>query len=103
MSLRRRRNRSNSIRKANVNPLIVLREHGQAIWLDFLSRRFVAEGGLKKLADEDGLSGVTSNPSIFKKAIGDSSDYDAAIHALVDKRDWQEMKCYEQVAIADIQ
>ena len=86
-----------------MNPLIMLREHGQAIWLDFLSRRFVAEGGLKKLADEDGLSGVTSNPSIFKKAIGDSSDYDAAIRALVAERDCDVMTLYEQLAIADIQ
>ena len=86
-----------------MNPLIVLREHGQAIWLDFLSRHFIAEGGLKKLANEDGLSGVTSNPSIFKKAIGDSSDYDAAIRGSVDERDCDVMKLYEQLAIADIQ
>jgi transaldolase/glucose-6-phosphate isomerase len=86
-----------------VNPLIILREQGQAIWLDFLSRRFIAEGGLKKLIDEDGLTGVTSNPSIFKKAIGDSSDYDAAIRALVKERDCDVMKLYEQLAIADIQ
>src|SRR5258708_8103599 len=90
-------------RESNGNPVIVLGRDGRAIWLDFISRRFVAEGGLKKLADEDGLSGVTSNPSIFKKAIGDSSDYDAAIHALVDERDCDVMKLYEQLAIADIQ
>src|SRR4029077_15218306 len=81
----------------------MLREQGQAIWLDFLSRRFIAEGGLKKLIDEDGLTGVTSNPSIFKKAIGDSSDYDAAIRALVEERDGDVMRLYEQLAIADIQ
>jgi len=86
-----------------VNPLLLLREHGQAIWLDFLSRRFVAEGGLKKLRDEDGLTGVTSNPSIFKKAIGDSSDYDAAIRALMDKGDCDVMNLYERLAIEDIQ
>jgi len=86
-----------------VNPLILLHEQGQALWLDFLSRRFIAEGGLKKLRDEDGLSGVTSNPSIFKKAIGDSSDYDAAIRALVDKSDCDVMTLYEQLAIEDIQ
>src|SRR5258708_36047790 len=90
-------------RESNGNPVIVLGRDGRAIWLDFISRRFVAEGGLKKLADEDGLSGVTSNPSIFKKAIGDSSDYDAAIHALVDERDCDVMRLYEQLAIADIQ
>jgi hypothetical protein len=86
-----------------VNPLILLHEQGQAIWLDFLSRRFIAEGGLKRLIDQDSLTGVTSNPSIFKKAIGDSSDYDAAIRGLVDERDGNVMKLYEQLAITDIQ
>jgi len=86
-----------------VNALIMLREQGQAIWLDFLSRRFIAEGGLKKLIDEDGLAGVTSNPSIFKKAIGDSSDYDTAIRGLVNEHDEDVMRLYEQLAIADIQ
>jgi transaldolase len=56
--------------KAVTNPLQLLHEHGQAVWLDFLSRRFVSEGGLKRLVEEDGLTGVTSNPSIFEKAIG---------------------------------
>ena len=55
--------------KTSVNPLRLLHDHGQAVWLDFLSRRFIAEGGLKKLIDQDGLTGVTSNPSIFEKAI----------------------------------
>ena len=49
---------------------------GQAAWLDFVDRHFMAEGGLKKLVDEDGLTGVTSNPSIFEKAIGHSDAYD---------------------------
>ena len=48
-----------------MNALKSLQDHGQAVWLDFLSRGFVAKGGLKKLRDEDGLRGVTSNPSIF--------------------------------------
>jgi len=79
-----------------------LHDHGQAIWLDFLSRRFVAEGGLKKLVEEDGLSGVTSNPSIFKKAIAGTSDYDASLAALVSSSDSDVMKLYEQLAIEDI-
>jgi transaldolase/glucose-6-phosphate isomerase len=65
--------------KPPVNPLRHLHEQGQAIWLDFLSRRFIAEGGLKKLIEQDGLTGVTSNPSIFEKAIGGSVDYDASL------------------------
>ena len=55
-----------------MNPLKSLADHGQAVWLDFLSRGFIAKGGLKKLADDDGLRGVTSNPSIFEQAIGHS-------------------------------
>ena len=63
--------------KSSVNPLKHLHDYGQAVWLDFLARRFIAEGGLKKLIEQDGLTGVTSNPSIFEKAIGGSDDYDA--------------------------
>ena len=47
-----------------MNPVKALQDHGQAMWLDFLSRGFIAKGGLKKLVDDDGLRGVTSNPSI---------------------------------------
>ena len=43
---------------------------GQAIWLDFVARDFLNEGGLKKLVDEDGVTGVTSNPTIFQQAMG---------------------------------
>jgi len=64
-----------------VNPLQALHAKGQAVWLDFLARRFIAEGGLKKLVVEDSLTGATSNPSIFEKAIAGSNDYDAALQA----------------------
>jgi transaldolase/glucose-6-phosphate isomerase len=52
-----------------MNPVKALQEHGQSVWLDFLARGFIAKGNLKKLVDEDGVRGVTSNPSIFEKAI----------------------------------
>ena len=55
--------------KLSTNPLKHLNDFGQAVWLDFLARKFTADGGLKKLVDQDGLTGVTSNPSIFEKAI----------------------------------
>ena len=67
--------------KSSVSPLNRLHDYGQAVWLDFLARRFIAEGGLKKLIEQDGLTGVTSNPSIFEKAIGGSADYDASLKA----------------------
>ena len=61
-----------------MNPVKALESHGQAVWLDFLARGFVAKGDLKKLIDSDGVKGVTSNPSIFEKAIGSSDEYDGA-------------------------
>jgi transaldolase/glucose-6-phosphate isomerase len=51
------------------NPLRRLHDFGQAIWLDFLGRRFIAECGIEKLVEQDGLTGVTPNPSIFERAI----------------------------------
>jgi transaldolase/glucose-6-phosphate isomerase len=63
--------------KPAANPLASLHRYGQAPWLDFLARGFIAEGHLKKLVEHDGLSGVTSNPSIFEKAIGGSAEYDS--------------------------
>jgi len=86
-----------------VNPLHSLHEKGQAIWLDFLARRFVAEGGLKRLVQEDDVTGVTSNPSIFKKAIAGSGDYDSSLTAVVKDSDCDVMTLYETLAIADIQ
>src|SRR5580698_10592509 len=66
-----------------MNPVKALENHGQAVWLDFLARGFVAKGDLKRLIDTDGVKGVTSNPSIFEKAIGSSDEYDGPIgHAL---------------------
>lgn len=65
------------------NPqLVKLREIGQSVWYDNLSRDVLKSGELKSLIDA-GVLGLTSNPSIFKKAIADSSDYDAAIKALI--------------------
>jgi transaldolase/glucose-6-phosphate isomerase len=85
-----------------VNPLISLHEHGQSIWLDYLSRRLILSGGLKKLIDEDGLKGVTSNPSIFNKAIAGGSDYDASLREAEEHGDWDVMALYERLAVEDI-
>ena len=64
------------------NPLLQLEHFGQSIWMDFIRRGMIASGELKRLIEENGLGGVTSNPSIFEKAIADSHDYDDAIRAL---------------------
>ncbi|MCO5948575.1 transaldolase [Mucilaginibacter flavidus] len=64
------------------NKVKQIHSFGQSIWLDFIDRTIISSGNLKKLIDEDGISGVTSNPSIFEKAISGSSDYDNEIRAL---------------------
>jgi transaldolase / glucose-6-phosphate isomerase len=85
-----------------MNPLKALQDHGQAVWLDFLSRGFIAEGGLKKLVDEDGLRGVTSNPSIFEHAIGQTDEYDDAIARMLHSHDRPAGEIFEQLAVEDI-
>ncbi len=64
------------------NPLLKLEAFGQSIWMDFIQRGMIASGQLKQLIEEDGLCGVTSNPSIYEKAIAGSNDYDDVIRAL---------------------
>ena len=79
-------------------------EHaGQAVWLDFLDREFLTGGGFRKLVEEDGVTGVTSNPSIFEKAIGHGSDYDEGLAAF-DKAnpDAPPIRRYEAMAIEDL-
>jgi transaldolase/glucose-6-phosphate isomerase len=85
------------------NPLESLRAEGQAIWLDFFARRFVAEGNLEKLILQDGLTGVTSNPSIFEKAIAETTDYDASLKDAEQQADFDVIALYERLAIEDIQ
>ena len=92
--------KSHNQRKAAKNPLESLHDHGQAVWLDFLARRFITEGGLKKLVEGDGLTGVTSNPTIFNKAIAGSADYDSSLKTA---GDFDIMTLYERLAIEDIQ
>ncbi len=76
---------------------------GQAVWLDFVDRKFLEAGGLQKLVDEDGLTGVTSNPSIFEKAMGHGDAYDSTL-AAYDKEhaDAATIDRYEHLAIQDI-
>jgi transaldolase/glucose-6-phosphate isomerase len=81
-----------------------LRDIGQAPWLDFVDRKFLDAGGLKKLVDEDGLTGVTSNPTIFEKAMGAGDAY-AAGFAEFDQAtpNAEPMARYESQAVKDIQ
>jgi len=86
-----------------MNPVKALEKHGQAVWLDFLARGFVAKGDLKKLIDTDGVKGVTSNPSIFEKAISSSDEYDGPIGSALKNGDRPVAELFEHVAIEDIQ
>ena len=80
-----------------------LRASGQAPWLDFVDRSFLNEGGLKKLVAEDGLTGVTSNPAIFEKAMGQGEAYDAEFKSFVEAHpDASITDTYEALAISDI-
>jgi transaldolase / glucose-6-phosphate isomerase len=85
------------------NPLQQLAEYGQSFWLDSIQRKFTRSGELKRLVEEDGLRGETSNPAIFQKAIGEGSDYDSAIRELLEKEDLDPKSIYEHLAIQDIQ
>lgn len=86
-----------------MNPLLELHALGQRVWLDNLSRTLLREGALKKLIAEDGLAGVTSNPSIFFKAISESPYYRDELAALSRRTALTAEERYEQLAVADIQ
>lgn len=83
------------------NALIRLEALGQSVWLDFLSRDILQSGELKRLIDEDGLSGITANPTNFEKVIADSHDYDEAIRALATERK-DAYAIYETLATEDV-
>jgi transaldolase/glucose-6-phosphate isomerase len=84
------------------NRLHDLEAEGQAVWLDYLDRSFLAEGRFAQLIEQDGVTGVTSNPSIFEKAIGHGSEYDEQIAALVREGELSLTQIYEHLAITDI-
>jgi transaldolase/glucose-6-phosphate isomerase len=85
------------------NPLRTLLECGQSVWLDYIRRDLITSGKLKRLIDEDGLRGITSNPAIFEKAIAESSDYDDILKELASRRELDATARFEQIAIRDIQ
>ncbi len=85
-----------------MNPLLQLADYGQAVWLDYIRRGLITTGELERLVREDGLRGVTSNPSIFEKAIAGSTDYSQALEELQRRHDLDAMGLYEQLAIRDI-
>ena len=84
------------------NPLKQLEALGQSIWLDYIKRDLLTSGKLKQMIDEDGLRGMTSNPSIFEKAIAESQDYDKDILAMT-KAGHDINSIYEALSQQDIQ
>lgn len=85
------------------NPLLSLGDAGQSVWLDYLHQNILQDGTLKHLIEADGLKGLTSNPSIFEKAIGGGDDYGARLKSALDAGDAGVMTLYEHLAIGDIQ
>jgi transaldolase len=85
------------------NPLQQLHDAGQSIWLDYIRRTLITSGKLDQMIDEDAITGITSNPSIFEKAIGSGSDYDEQITQLVKSGKKSAGEIFEALAVQDIQ
>ena len=85
-----------------MNRLRALADMGQSVWLDFLSREIIENGELKRLIEADGIAGITSNPSIFERAIGETNVYDAEIARLAGDGRVSVNAIYERLATADI-
>ena len=84
------------------NALLGLQKYGQSVWLDYIRRNIILNGDLQKLIDQDGLRGITSNPSIFEKAIGGSNDYTDLLTQL-GKQGLPTGEIYERIVVRDIQ
>ena len=82
------------------NPAIEIQQYGQSLWLDYIHREEIENGELQRRIDEEGILGVTSNPTIFQHAIGESQIYDLAINEMLDQ---DAQAIYEALAIVDIQ
>jgi transaldolase / glucose-6-phosphate isomerase len=85
------------------NPLKDLLKFGQSVWLDYIRRDLLTSGELKRLIDEDGLRGMTSNPAIFEKAIAGGNLYNDLLNSLKSRTDLDAKGRYEILAIRDIQ
>lgn len=87
---------------AQPNPLIGLASVGQSVWLDFVERKLLRDGGLRRLIEQDGVRGMTSNPTIFEKAIAAGNDYDDQLGELA-ARGLDAGRIFEALAVTDIQ
>ncbi len=86
-----------------MNSLQELRRLGQSIWLDYIRRDLITSGELKRLIQEDGLRGITSNPTIFAKAISEDSDYDSVIAQILRESPEVDLPAlFEKIEIEDL-
>jgi transaldolase len=86
-----------------MNPLQEVEALGQSIWLDYMRRDLITTGKLQQMIDEDGISGITSNPTIFEKAISAGSDYDSAIQKILNASpEIDSATLFEQLEVEDI-
>jgi transaldolase/glucose-6-phosphate isomerase len=89
--------------ESGMNPVRELQKHGQSVWLDYIRRSLLTTGELRRLMEEDGLRGVTSNPSIFEKAITGSEEYTESLRRLTRTDPHADGKSlFEGLAIEDI-
>ena len=84
------------------HPLRKLQKIGQSVWLDNLSRHLLDSGELKRWIEEDGVTGITSNPTIFQKAISGSKDYDSSLKSLLQNGIRDEKEMFLDLAMEDI-
>src|ERR1700730_6620685 len=87
---------------AGSNPLQELAAQGQSIWLDYISRELLTSGELARMIAEDNVTGMTSNPTIFQKAIADGTQYDDQIRELLDHGIDDANDIFLELAITDI-
>jgi len=88
---------------AETNPLQKLAAHGQSVWLDFISRELVTTDRLQRYTGEDNVTGLTSNPTIFEKAVAQGNDYDEQLRQLVQAGVTSPDELFLGIAISDIQ
>ena len=87
-----------------MNPLRQLAELGQSVWLDYIRRDLMTTGKLQQMIEEDGITGLTSNPTIFAKALAEESDYDAVIRNILrNAPDIDTRGLFERIEVEDLQ
>ena len=84
-----------------MNPIQALEQLGQSVWLDTIDRDLLSSGGLRRLIADEGVRGVTTNPTIFEQAIAKGTAYDAAIASLAGVRQ-DSAAVFESLAVADV-